>query len=363
MSVDNTLAERGNRYGDFTDHAKIAQDLQDVMRRGVKMVDGGSIGVNPVPGWNALSPVQKQALTVIADKIARVLSGDPNYADNWHDMQGYAKLVEDRLPREATFAEAVGKFVEAMGTVQLGSASVEACEQLAVPKFCPECGIEKKGDANLHWNFCPLTTAPASFEEEAEAAFAEAVGPTEENPVPLPADWRPGDRIVALVTNEHVEAGSIYTLHTRDPQTYEVWITCDKHYKWPDGGIYVGPVDLFKWHLRNTHPETIHGKAKRPPAPEISLPVTASDDFDEARVDRVASSHGDGEHYDVVPPCLEWLAGDVVTAVNGIGSEFTVGNQYVLRADVEEGHVRVVADDKGRPNGWSMVNFTWHSRP
>jgi hypothetical protein len=80
--VEKTLQERGERYGDFTDHATIAQTLQDVMR--------------DVPGWRRLSPVQKQAMTVIADKQARILSGDPNYRDNWHDIQGYAKLAEDR---------------------------------------------------------------------------------------------------------------------------------------------------------------------------------------------------------------------------------------------------------------------------
>lgn len=83
MSVDETLALRGSRYGDFSIHAEIAQNLQDDMRH--------------TKGWERLSPVQKQALTVIADKIGRVLSGDPNYEDNWHDIQGYAKLVEDRL--------------------------------------------------------------------------------------------------------------------------------------------------------------------------------------------------------------------------------------------------------------------------
>lgn len=80
--LNETLAERGARYGDFADHAQIAQDLQDVMR---------------ARGWDALKPMQKQALTVIADKIARILNGDPDYSDNWHDIQGYAKLVEDRL--------------------------------------------------------------------------------------------------------------------------------------------------------------------------------------------------------------------------------------------------------------------------
>lgn len=81
--IKNTLKERGERYGKFRDHAIIAQGLQDEMRI--------------YPGWQRLAPDQKQALTVIADKIARMLNGDPNYLDNWHDIIGYAKLVEDRL--------------------------------------------------------------------------------------------------------------------------------------------------------------------------------------------------------------------------------------------------------------------------
>ncbi len=83
--VDQTLAERGARYGDFTDHADIAQNLQNFMRF--------------TEGWGQLNNVQKQALTVIADKIARILNGDPNYSDNWHDIQGYARFVEERLPK------------------------------------------------------------------------------------------------------------------------------------------------------------------------------------------------------------------------------------------------------------------------
>lgn len=82
--IEATLAERGNRYGDFTHHARIAQAIQDVMRA-------------EATGWAALAPDQRQALTVIADKIARMLNGDPNYRDNWHDIVGYAKLVDDRL--------------------------------------------------------------------------------------------------------------------------------------------------------------------------------------------------------------------------------------------------------------------------
>jgi len=92
MSVENTLAERGARYGEFTDHAELAQELQDIMRGFRKIGPQGQI-VNP---WAKLDSVKRQALAVIADKIARILSGDPNYTDNWHDIQGYAKLAEDR---------------------------------------------------------------------------------------------------------------------------------------------------------------------------------------------------------------------------------------------------------------------------
>lgn len=86
MTIESTLAERGERYGSFEHHACIAQDLQDVMRS--------------QKGWALMKPDQKQALTVIADKIARMLNGNPAYRDNWHDLVGYAKLVDDRMARD-----------------------------------------------------------------------------------------------------------------------------------------------------------------------------------------------------------------------------------------------------------------------
>lgn len=80
--VEKTLAERGARYGDFADHAALCQRLQDTLRS--------------TPGWGRLTPDKKQALMAIANKQARILSGDPEYTDNWHDIAGYAKLAEDR---------------------------------------------------------------------------------------------------------------------------------------------------------------------------------------------------------------------------------------------------------------------------
>ena len=82
-SIEKTLEERGKRYGDFYTHSIICQAIKDRM--------------NSTEGWRRLADDQKQALEVIADKIARILNGDPNYHDNWHDIQGYAKLVADRI--------------------------------------------------------------------------------------------------------------------------------------------------------------------------------------------------------------------------------------------------------------------------
>ena len=48
-------------------------------------------------GWERLNPSQAQALEVIADKIARMLNGDPNYDDNWQDIIGYSQLVLNEI--------------------------------------------------------------------------------------------------------------------------------------------------------------------------------------------------------------------------------------------------------------------------
>lgn len=103
-SVEATLAQRGSRYGDFTDHARLCQQLMGTMQSFSKVVPGLEAAKEGdkdyFKPWEYLDPVKRQALTVIADKIARILSGDPNYDDNWHDIQGYAKLAEDRLPKK-----------------------------------------------------------------------------------------------------------------------------------------------------------------------------------------------------------------------------------------------------------------------
>ena len=88
--LEAILSERGKRYGTFKGHAAVAQHLKAVMCSH-KPSDLSE------PMWNCLAPDQREALEMIQHKIARILNGDPDYADSWDDIAGYAKLVSDRL--------------------------------------------------------------------------------------------------------------------------------------------------------------------------------------------------------------------------------------------------------------------------
>lgn len=82
MDITETLQERGKRYGVFTRHAEISQQLKEVINQYQTKV---------------LAADQQEALDMICHKIGRILNGDPDYADSWHDIAGYAQLVDDRL--------------------------------------------------------------------------------------------------------------------------------------------------------------------------------------------------------------------------------------------------------------------------
>jgi hypothetical protein len=81
--IGEILDERGKRYGKFKNHAEISQAIKLIMQdRSV---------------WPMLGDDQREALEMICHKIARIINGDPNYADSWIDIAGYAQLVADRL--------------------------------------------------------------------------------------------------------------------------------------------------------------------------------------------------------------------------------------------------------------------------
>ena len=88
VSVDETLKERGNRYGKFQDHAAISQHLS---RSCFDHAEAHRV---------YLSYVHREAINMICHKLGRIVNGDPNYDDSWRDIAGYATLVEKHINGE-----------------------------------------------------------------------------------------------------------------------------------------------------------------------------------------------------------------------------------------------------------------------
>jgi hypothetical protein len=74
--MKDIISERAKTHGNYTLQSQLSQDL----KRRIKQ-EGAS-----------LSPQQQEALEMICVKIARIVSGNPNDADHWRDIAGYAHL-------------------------------------------------------------------------------------------------------------------------------------------------------------------------------------------------------------------------------------------------------------------------------
>lgn len=85
-NIDETLKQRGSTYGSFEDNADTTQALKRI--------------IQTHPNYNQLRNFQKEAIDMTFHKIARIINGDPNYIDSWHDIVGYVSLVEKILVEE-----------------------------------------------------------------------------------------------------------------------------------------------------------------------------------------------------------------------------------------------------------------------
>lgn len=83
MNINDTLNERAKTHGNFENGAEISQSLCNRMRA--------------TKNWHELNYDQIEALEMIAHKIARILNGNYDSHDHWHDIAGYATLVANRL--------------------------------------------------------------------------------------------------------------------------------------------------------------------------------------------------------------------------------------------------------------------------
>lgn len=305
MSIENTLAERGNRYGDFTDHADLAQGIQFRMQKFCLKADNEAGFIEP---WkDRLNNVQRQALTVIADKIARILSGDPNYADNWHDIQGYAKLVEDRLPKaeQGEHTDALARYDERRDALRRGSGG--SSHTVVLPDGSA-FGVVSFPLSQDHWLY-------------ADRVYEDGADQPKELPAPI---LNHGSRETVVAAARYAVRGATNCGKEPgfDPDALVqnlVYALCG-----PYGCAFVQPPE-----------STID-----PSDVDISDGVEPSD----------------------LPPD-QWQKGDVVVALHNCDGQFSRLERYTLRSANEYNAVKVVADDRGDENGWGEHNFRFHSRP
>jgi len=84
--IKDTLKERGSRYGTMEENADLTSSLMAC--------------VLEAPGRENLAAIHEECIHMIFHKISRMVNGDCMYADNAHDIGGYAKLLEDWMEEQ-----------------------------------------------------------------------------------------------------------------------------------------------------------------------------------------------------------------------------------------------------------------------
>lgn len=91
-TVEEILQERPKVHGIFAVGARWTQACKRMAKT--------------MPSWEAMADDQRESIDMIIHKTQRILAGDPNHADHWDDIAGYALLVSKRLKAEAAAKKA-----------------------------------------------------------------------------------------------------------------------------------------------------------------------------------------------------------------------------------------------------------------
>lgn len=79
FTAEKLLNERQATHGSFADNARNGQALRELFHNS--------------KGWVGASDRQREALSYIAGKLSRILSGQADHKDHWDDIAGYAILA------------------------------------------------------------------------------------------------------------------------------------------------------------------------------------------------------------------------------------------------------------------------------
>lgn len=83
QEINELLEERGKTHGDFSNVALVAQSIKWALYF--------------PKGCKPLQYNQREAIDMIASKLARIVCGNPKEPDHWRDIIGYATLVLNSL--------------------------------------------------------------------------------------------------------------------------------------------------------------------------------------------------------------------------------------------------------------------------
>ena len=79
MDIKKVLQTRAGTYGEYRDVSQISQDIKKVIKNS--------------RNYPLMPAYMLESLELIANKLARILNGDPLYDDSWRDISGYCTLV------------------------------------------------------------------------------------------------------------------------------------------------------------------------------------------------------------------------------------------------------------------------------
>ncbi len=87
--LEETLKERGAVYGDYRGNIQLRKEIMNLIASRHYEVTG-----------QVMSPTQIEYIRDVVNKISR-LAVTPDHIDTWHDISGYAALVENILREDS----------------------------------------------------------------------------------------------------------------------------------------------------------------------------------------------------------------------------------------------------------------------
>jgi hypothetical protein len=83
LTTTTLLKQRRKQHGDFTRQFEVAQQIKTALWSHERL--------------GCFHNIVKETLEMISTKLSRIVTGNPNNADHWRDIAGYATLMVNLL--------------------------------------------------------------------------------------------------------------------------------------------------------------------------------------------------------------------------------------------------------------------------